>query len=101
MRKMSLWQDIRIALRLYDTREIARRTRTLESLGVYRNAVFDLAGEAAAPPEALYGLKVTASLFPTLGVSPMLARNIRPEDERQSPAAESCTRSFATFYFHW
>ncbi len=65
-----------------DTQELIRRTRTLESVGVYRNAVFDLAGEADTTPEALYGLKVTASLFPTLGVSPMLGRNILPEEDR-------------------
>src|ERR1700730_12633180 len=65
-----------------DTQELIRRTRTLESVGVYRNAVFDLAGGPDTTPEALYGLKVTASLFPTLGVSPMLGRNIVPEEDQ-------------------
>ncbi len=65
-----------------DTQELIRRTRTLESMGVYRNAVFDLAGDAGTPPEAFYGLMVTASLFPTLGVSPMIGRNILPEDDQ-------------------
>src|SRR5579872_2296295 len=65
-----------------DTQEIIRRTRTLESVGVYRNAVFDLAGDPHSTPEALYGLKVTASLFSTLGVSPMIGRNIRPEEDQ-------------------
>ncbi|HXA03203.1 MAG TPA: ABC transporter permease [Bryobacteraceae bacterium] len=65
-----------------DTQEVIRRTRTLESVGVYRNAVFDLAGGPDTTPEALYGLKVTAGLFPTLGVSPMLGRNILPEEDR-------------------
>ena len=65
-----------------DTQEIARRTRTLESVGVYRNAIFDLAGDPAEPPESLYGLLITANLFPTLGVSPMLGRNILPEEDR-------------------
>jgi putative ABC transport system permease protein len=65
-----------------DTQELIRRTRTLQSVGVYRNAVFDLAGDAGSTPEALYGLMVTASLFPTLGVSPMIGRNILPEDDQ-------------------
>ena len=65
-----------------DTQELIRRTRTLESVGIYRNAVFDLAGDAGTTPEALYGLKVTAKLFPTLGVSPMLGRNILPEEDQ-------------------
>lgn len=65
-----------------DTQELIGRTRTLESVGVYRNAIFDLAGGAGTTPEALYGLKVTASLFLTLGVSPMLGRNILPEEDQ-------------------
>jgi putative ABC transport system permease protein len=64
-----------------DTQEIIRRTRTFESVGVYRNAVFDLGG-SSAPPEALYGLRVTANLFPMLGVTPMLGRNILPEEDQ-------------------
>lgn len=64
-----------------DTQEIIRRTRTLKSVGIYGNAVFDLGGGASAP-EALYGLRMTASLFPTLGVSPMLGRNIPPEEDQ-------------------
>ena len=65
-----------------DTQELIRRTRTLESAGVYGNAIFDLAGNTGATPEALYGVRVTASLFPTLGVSPMLGRNILPDEDR-------------------
>ena len=65
-----------------DAQELIRRTRTLESVGVYRNAVFDLAGDPSTTPEALYGLMVTASLFPTLGVAPMLGRNILPEEDQ-------------------
>ncbi len=65
-----------------DTQEIIRRTRTLESVGIWRNAVFDLAGDRGTVPEALYGLKVTAGLFPTLGVTPMLGRNILPDEDQ-------------------
>jgi putative ABC transport system permease protein len=71
-----------------DTQEIMRRTRTLESVGVYRNAVFDLGGGASTPPQALYGIRATASLFRTLGVSPMLGRNILPEEDRAGHAEE-------------
>src|SRR6266550_8900250 len=65
-----------------DTQELIRRTHTLDSVGVYANAIFDLAGDNGATPEALYGVKMTASLFPTLGVSPMLGRNILPEEDQ-------------------
>ena len=64
-----------------DAQEIIRRTRTLQSVGIYGNAIFDLAGSGSTPPEALYGLRVSASLFPTLGVTPMLGRNILPEED--------------------
>lgn len=65
-----------------DAQEIIRRTRTLASVGIYRNAVFDLGGEGATPPQALYGLRVTANLFSTLGVSPMFGRNIEPDQDQ-------------------
>src|SRR5215469_16624443 len=54
-----------------DAQEIIRRNRTLESAGVYGNSVVNLAGNSITPPEALYGLRISAGLFPTLGVQPM------------------------------
>jgi predicted permease len=71
-----------------DAREIARRTRTLAAVGAYRNEILDLAGNASSPPEALYGLRVSANLFPLLGVSPMYGRNILPEEDQPGHADE-------------
>src|SRR5579862_2490045 len=71
-----------------DAQEVIRRTRTLESVGVYRYAVYDLAGDPGTTPEALYGLKVTANLFATLGVSPMLGRDILPEEDQPGHSDE-------------
>jgi hypothetical protein len=71
-----------------DAEEIARRTRTLASVASYRNEMFNLAGGGSMPPEALYGLRVTASLFPTLGVTPMLRRNILPDEDEPAHANE-------------
>ena len=71
-----------------DAQEIIRRTRTLESVGIYGNAVFNLAGDPSTSPEALYGLSVSASLFPTLGVTPMLGRNIHPDEDQPGHAKE-------------
>jgi predicted permease len=71
-----------------DAQEIARRTRTVASVAVYRNEMFNLAGDAATPPEALYGLRVTANLFPILGVKPMLGRNILPDEDQPGHANE-------------
>jgi putative ABC transport system permease protein len=65
-----------------DTREVGRRTRTLGPVGVYANAIFDLAGDANATPEALYGVRMNSELFPVLGVSPMVGRNVLGEEDR-------------------
>lgn len=71
-----------------DSQEIARRTRTLASVAVYRNEMFNLAGNGPTPPEALYGLRITANLFPTLGVAPMLGREILPDEDQPGHANE-------------
>ena len=39
-----------------DVHELDRRTRTLESIGVFSNAVFDLGGDSNVTPDALYGV---------------------------------------------
>jgi predicted permease len=71
-----------------DAQEIGRRTRTLASVASYRNEMFNLASGGSMPPEALYGLRVTANLFPTLGVTPMLGRNILPDEDQPGHANE-------------
>ncbi|MBV8728910.1 MAG: ABC transporter permease [Acidobacteriia bacterium] len=65
---------------------ILAQSRTLARAGFWRNAVFDLQGDGNSPPEALYGLQVTASLLPTLGVTPMLGRNIEKTEETDTGA---------------
>jgi len=65
-----------------DGQELVRRTRTLGSIAFYRTDVFDLPGDNVNPPEALWGLRVSANLFPTLGVQPMLGRNILPQEDQ-------------------
>jgi putative ABC transport system permease protein len=71
----------------HDAQEIMRRTRTLASVGIYRNEILNLSA-GSAPPEALYGLRASASLFPTLGVTPMLGRNISPGEDQPGHANE-------------
>jgi putative ABC transport system permease protein len=65
-----------------DLQDVIRSNHTLTSLGIYSYALFNLSGDGSAPPEALYGLNVTANMFPTLGVTPMLGRNILPEEDQ-------------------
>src|SRR5580658_4062311 len=65
-----------------DMQDVARRNHTIQSIGIYHYALFNLPADGSAPPEALYGLSVSANLFPLLGVAPMLGRNILPEEDQ-------------------
>ena len=69
-----------------DMQEIARRSNSFASLGVSNYAILNLAGDANSLPEALYGLSISSSLFPTLGVKPMLGRNVLPEEDQPKHA---------------
>ena len=64
-----------------DMEDVARENHSVTPpIGTYQHALFNLGGDAGSLPEALYGLYVSASIFPTLGVRPMLGRNILPEE---------------------
>ncbi len=65
-----------------DMQDLARDTRTLSSVATFHYSLFNLSGDSSSLPEALYGLSVASNLFPALGVTPMLGRNIRPEEDR-------------------
>ncbi len=65
-----------------DMQDVRRLTRTFESIGTHHYSLFNLTGDASHPPEALYGLSVSAGLFPMLGASPMLGRNILPDEDQ-------------------
>jgi predicted permease len=66
----------------FDMQDVARRNRTLAALGVYHYALFNLKGDSENAPQALYGLYVSSSLFSTLGVTPLIGRNILPEENQ-------------------
>jgi putative ABC transport system permease protein len=65
-----------------DAQDVLKSNRSFASMGIYRYALFNLSGDGSSLPEALYGLAVSANMFPTLGVSPMLGRNILPEEDQ-------------------
>jgi predicted permease len=65
---------------LPDMQDVMGRNRSFESIGTYHYALFNLTGDGSAPPEALYGLFVSANMFSTLGVKPMLGRDVLPEE---------------------
>src|SRR5438445_601960 len=58
-----------------------KENRSFTDMGTFRSDDFNFTG--AGEPEHLKGEYVSASLFPVLGVSPILGRNFLPEEDRQ------------------
>lgn len=56
-----------------------RETRTIERLAAYRPWGFVLTG--SGEPERLTGARVSADLFPLLGITPILGRTFTPEED--------------------
>jgi putative ABC transport system permease protein len=57
-------------------------TRTFASIGIWTWTTTTLSDEVNEA-ERVYGALISANLFPTLGVRPMLGRNFLPEEERK------------------
>jgi putative ABC transport system permease protein len=60
------------------------RTHTFDDMAATRNASYNLSGDGT--PEKLDGTRITANLFPMLGVAPSLGRNFLPAEDK--PGAE-------------
>ena len=58
-----------------------RESHSFTDLGIHRSADFNFTG--AGQPEQLSGRYVSASLFPALGVTPLLGRGFLPEEDQQ------------------
>ena len=56
-----------------------REARTVERLAAYRPWGFVLTG--SGEPERLAGARVSADLFPLLGVTPILGRTFTPDED--------------------
>ncbi len=67
-----------------DMQDVTRRNHSFQSVATYRYALFNLSGDGNAPPESLYGLAISAGMFGTLGVKPLLGRDILPDDTQTS-----------------
>ena len=66
-------------------------TTTFQSQGAYDVATYELSGIAA--PEMLHGARLAASVFPTLGVAPLLGRVFtQQEDTSHAPVGSSAIR---------
>src|SRR5580693_628745 len=61
-----------------------RQAKTLESIGGFVRWSYNLAGAGAS--QQVWGATVTASLFPTLGIRPLLGRTFTPEEDRPGGA---------------
>ena len=61
-----------------------RQSRSFTDMGADRSDDFNFTG--AGDPEHLSGEYVSASLFPVLGVTPLIGRNFLPQEDRQGVA---------------
>jgi putative ABC transport system permease protein len=61
-----------------------RATRTFSSMALYRNEPYNLTGTGEA--ELVGGSMISADFFPTLGVTPILGRNFRTDDDHAGAA---------------
>ena len=48
-----------------DMDDVARENQSFTALGTYRYTLFNLGGDVDSLPDALYGLYISASVFPT------------------------------------
>jgi hypothetical protein len=62
-----------------DLLDFQRDQRSFEGLGAYQNKEYELGGSGA--PERIVGARVTANLFPLLGVEPVLGRSFAQEED--------------------
>jgi hypothetical protein len=63
-----------------DYQELLRRNHSFESVGIYSHHKFELSGTGQSM--RLRATRISASLWPTLGVSPALGRNFTAEEDR-------------------
>ena len=72
------------ALSYPDFVDYAASTKTIASLGAYASRTFTLTG--IPEPERIEGARVSASMFPTLGIAPALGRGLAAADDRLGAA---------------
>jgi len=88
-----------ISISMADFRDWTGKNTTLENLGAYRSVDAVLTGKGE--PEHLSARQVSAGLFPTLGVKPVLGRTISAADDRSgAPAVVVLGERFWARHFH-
>ena len=68
-----------LAIRPIDFEEFRRSNRVFSDMAAIRERNFNLTGRGE--PERVYGARVSASLFPLLGVQPELGRTFLPDED--------------------
>jgi len=68
-----------LAIRAADFEELRRSNGVFAGMAAIRDRHFNLTGRG--DPERLYGARVSANLFPLLGVQPALGRTFLPEED--------------------
>ena len=76
------------------------RTRVFSNVAGYQPQSFDLTREGEGAPEHISGYLATASLFPTLGVQPLLGRTFDEEEEHPG-APKSVVLSYQFWRSHY
>ncbi|HEY2748792.1 MAG TPA: ABC transporter permease, partial [Polyangia bacterium] len=71
----------RAALSYLEYKDILAQSRTLANVAVYEQNDANLAASGTAPERISAGV-ASATLFPTLGVAPMIGRNFVADEER-------------------
>ena len=69
------------ALSYPDFVDYAAATKSFVSMGAYASRTFTLTG--MVEPERVEGARVSASMFPTLGIAPARGRGLVPADDRE------------------
>jgi putative ABC transport system permease protein len=63
-----------------DFRAFSERQRSFDLMGVYSNKHFNLSG--SGEPERIEGARTSATVFPLLGIQPMLGRTFTPDEDQ-------------------
>jgi putative ABC transport system permease protein len=85
-RLMMLWEGVpqlgwpKVTCAAPDLTLYEREQKSFEAVGAFRNQHYELSGSGT--PERLMGARVSASLFPLLGISPLVGRDFTANEDR-------------------
>jgi predicted permease len=84
-RLVMLWEGLpqlgssRIPFSAPDFKFVERGQKSFEAIGALQNKAFDISGQGE--PDRIIGARVSASIFPMLGVEPMLGRYFTAQED--------------------